>query len=145
MDYFAGFDISASGMVAQKMRLETVALNLANTHTTRTTEGGPFRKLITILAERTAFGRAGADNAIRGHSLKGVEVIDIVPTITEPRRVLEPGHPDADEDGFVDFPNINPATEILNLMEANRAYSANIRAFNAARAMALSALEIGER
>ena len=144
MDYLAAFDISASGMVAQKTRLETVALNIANTHTTRTTEGGPFRKLIAVLAEKSSFSKTG-DFSLQGKNTKGVEVIDIVPTITEPRRVFEPAHPDADEKGFVAYPDINPTTEMIVLMEAQRGYSANVKALNAARQMAASALEIGER
>lgn len=144
MDYLAAFDISASGMVAQKTRLETVALNIANTHTTRTVEGGPFRKLIAVLAEKTHVDRSNTGSLTAGHH-KGVEVIDIVPTITDPRRVFEPAHPDADENGFVAYPDISPTTEMVILMEAERAYSANVKAMNAARQMAARALEIGER
>ncbi len=141
MDYFASFDISASGMEVQKVRLDTVALNLANVNTTRS-GNGPYQPLEVIIGERS---NADFSSQVRGYrsQFRGVEVLNIVAQGTPPRLVHNPQHPDADADGMVAFPNVNPVSEMVNLMEATRAYEANVRTINAARTMALRALEIG--
>lgn len=143
MDYFSAFDISASGMIAQKQRLDTVALNLANASTTRSIDGGPYKRLQVVLGERTV--PASFDAALareQGLRYAGVEVVQLQPDDTPPRLVYEPGHPDADEKGFVAYPNINPVSEMVMLLEATRNYEANVRALNAAKTMALRALDI---
>lgn len=142
MDYFSAFDISASGLTVQKLRLDTVALNLANVNTTRVTGGGVFRPLEVIIGERATF-RAQMDALESGLRGMGVEVVDIRPADVQPRLVHDPGHPDANADGFVEFPGINPVSEMVTLIETTRAYEANVRAINAAREIALRALEIG--
>ncbi len=141
MEYFAAFDISASGMEVQKVRLDTVALNLANANTTRSGDG-PYQPLEVIIGERT---NARFDTLVQGYhsQYRGVEVLEIVAQGGGPRLVHNPGHPDADAEGMVAFPNINPVSEMVNLMDATRAYEANVRAINAAKTMALRALEIG--
>lgn len=142
MDYFNAFDISASGMRVQKIMLETVALNLANVNTTRGASGGPYSPLQVVVAEKSGFANqlAALQN---GYSAGGAEVVEILPAVNQPRLVHDPDHPDAGEDGFVAFPDINPVSEMVNLMQATRAYEANVRALNAAKTMALRALEIG--
>lgn len=142
-DYFAAFDISATGLTVEKARLDTVALNLANVNTTRGVDGGPFRPLEVVVAERPArtFGSYFAQASVPG----GAEVVDVRPRQSTPRLVYDPGHPDADARGFVAYPGINPVSEMVTLMETTRAYEANVRALNAARELALRALEIGNK
>lgn len=145
MDYFNAFAISASGMEVQKIKLDTVALNLANVNTTRSVEGGPYKPLVTIIAEK--MGVDSFDGVLQSaqQQLGGAEVVDLQTQNKEPRLVYEPAHPDADEKGFVAYPNINPVSEMVKMMEATRAYEANVKAANAAKTMALRALEIGEQ
>jgi flagellar basal-body rod protein FlgC len=143
MNYFAAFNISETGMVAQKVSIDTVALNLANVNTTRTRTGGPYQPLEVIVSEKAA---VRFDALVSGfeHLQAGVEVVDIQPRDTPVRMVHDPEHPDANNDGFVAYPDINPVSEMLDLMAATRAYEANVRAVNAAKTMALRALEIGD-
>jgi flagellar basal-body rod protein FlgC len=143
MNYFTAFNISETGMVAQKVRIDTVALNLANVNTTRTSTGGVYQPLEVIVGEKAALR---FDTLVSGfkHLQAGVEVVDIQPRDMPARMVHDPEHPDANSDGFVAYPNINPVSEMLDMMEATRAYEANVRAVNAAKNMALLALEIGD-
>lgn len=144
MDYFAAFDISASGMEVQKIRVDTVALNLANVSTTRSASGGPYQPLEVIVGERTAQQFENMMHRFRSQ-YRGAEVIDIVAQGGSPRLVHNPEHPDADSNGMVAYPDVNPVSEMVNLMDATRAYEANVRAINAPKAMALEALDIGRR
>lgn len=145
MSYFAAFDISLSGMQVQKLRLDTVALNLANTNTTRSANGsGPYQPMQAIVAEKSGLRFSSLlQSYYAPGGIGGAEVVDIQPLSVEPKRVYDPQHPDADEKGFVAYPNINPVSEMMVMMEATRSYEANVKAFNAAKAMALQALEIG--
>ena len=143
MDYFSAMDISASGMTTQRFRLDTVALNMANASTTRSINGGPYRRQQVILGERAmqpTFDQLLARE--QGLRYAGVEVVQIQEDDSPPRLVLEPGHPDADARGFVRYPNINPVGEMVILLEAVRLYEANVRALNAGKEMALRALQI---
>lgn len=143
MDYFAAMDISASGMSTQRFRLDTVSLNLANASTTSGIDGGPYRRQQVILGERAM--QPSFDQMIareQGVRMAGVEVLQVQDDDSPPRLVLEPGHPDADERGFVRYPNINPVAEMVILLEAVRLYEANVRALNAGKEMALRALDI---
>jgi len=137
--------ISPSGMAAQRIRLNVIAENLANVHTTRTAEGGPYRRRTVLFAPADG-GRQFADclDAARSGD-GGVEVTQVVEDRSENAwvRVYDPRHPDADDEGFVLRPNINPVNEMVHLLEAVRAFEANVSAFNAARQMARKALEIG--
>lgn len=144
MDYYCAFEISASGMALERVRLDTLALNLANANTTRAEDGGPYRPLRVIARARDGAEFEGRIDALfNGAHPGGVEVTEIVAEDVAPRMVLDPGHPDADDRGYVAYPNINPVSEMVTLIEAVRGYEANVRALNAAKAMALSALEIG--
>jgi flagellar basal-body rod protein FlgC len=140
MDYFNSFDVSASGMAVQRLMLETVALNLANANTTQTVEGGPYRPLAVMVREKNAadFARYMESPYSLGATVQAVNVLS-----RPPRLVHEPGHPDADGRGFVAYPAIDPVAEMVTLVESVRAYEANVRAVNAAKEMALRALEIG--
>jgi len=135
MDYTSIFEISASGMDFQRLRLETIANNLANANTTRGVDGGIYRPLEAVAQS----GQYEFDSI-----LKGVESINVVEKNAPPRLVFNPSHPDADAEGFVTMPGINPVDEMLSMMLATRGYEANIRAMNAAKTMALRALEIGD-
>ncbi|MEJ2612506.1 MAG: flagellar basal body rod protein FlgC [Candidatus Thiodiazotropha sp.] len=144
MDYYSAFEISASGMALEKVRLDTLSLNLANANTTRAEDGGPYRPLRVIARARDAADFEGRiDAMMNGRSPGGVMATEIVAQEVEPRLVYDPGHPDANDKGFVAYPNINPVSEMVTMIEAVRGYEANVRALNAAKAMALSALEIG--
>ncbi len=132
MGLLDSFRISGSGLTAQRLRLDVIASNLANIETTRTPEGGPYRRQKVVFAPWTAAGTAGA----------GVQVPAIL-SEARFRRVYDPQHPDADPDGFVTMPDINLATEMTDLISAVRAYEANVAALNALRQMAQRALELG--
>ena len=134
MDYTGIFEISASGMDFQRARMEAVASNLANVNTSRGVGGRVYQPLDVVARS--------ADSA-SGEMLTGVGEATVVERNTPPRVVYNPGHPDADARGYVTLPNINPVEEMVNMMTATRAYEANVRAMNAARMMALRALEIG--
>lgn len=139
MSIFSSMQISTSGLTAERLRLDTIANNLANINTTRTAEGGPYRRQTLIFAEKLEKAIGGRDK-FRG---AGVEVVEIRQDQGETRRVYNPSHPDAGEDGYVHYPNINIVNEMVDLITATRAYEANITAINAAKTMALKALEIG--
>jgi len=142
MDYMASFDISASGMAVEKMRLDIMAMNLANANTTR----GPDGKVYTPQTVVSAAKAASFESELARYgnvNLSGAEIVDIQPLDKEPRIVFDPDHPDADERGYVRYPYINTVAEMIVLIEATRAYEANVKAMNAAKSMALRALEIG--
>ena len=141
MDYSAGFQISASGMAVEKMRLDVIAANIANMHSAGTSAGQVFRPLRVVseqvpLTFSHEFGRLYAAKG-------GARVATVEPQQVAPRMVYEPGHPYADTKGFVAYPGVNHTSEMMNLNTALRAYEANIAAMNAAKTMAARALEIG--
>ena len=140
MNYMLAFDISGSGMSIEKLRLDVSAINLANMHTTRSAEGGVFKPLKVVATSRLT---PTFESSLASMSVAGVEVANVYQADTPPRMVYDPGHPDADEKGFVAYPDINPVSEMINLITTTRAYEANVRAMNAAKTMALKALEIG--
>lgn len=144
MDYLNSFDISASGMAVQRLRLDLVAMNLANVYTTRGVDDGPYRKKEVVMAERASgdFERHLFQGGV-SREVAGVEVIGIRAVELEPRMVYEPGHPDANISGYVAYPNIEPVSEMMALIESTRAYEANVKAIAAAKSMAMRALEIG--
>jgi flagellar basal-body rod protein FlgC len=143
MDIINAMEISASGLGANRTRINVIAMNLANAYTTRTREGGPYERRVTVF-EATPFKGdfAAALSAQIGNPVKGVEVTE-VSKIPRFKRVYDPHHPDADRQGFVTLPDINIVEEMVNMMSANRAYEANVTAFNAAKSMAMKTLEIG--
>lgn len=146
MDYFATFEISATGLQAEKMRLDTIANNIANAQSTRGTDGGPYKPLKVITApkfEAMLNQQAGATHNTA--SPAGVQIINVQPIETGPKMVYDPAHPDAQADGYVAYPNINPVTEMVDMIQALRAYEANVQAINAAKKMAAAALDIGNK
>lgn len=145
MGLFTSFDISASGMTAQRLRSDIIAQNLANVNSTSSKDGGAYRRQTVVFSTKdyTPFseimGVAARD--YRG----GVKVSKIVKDYeTEMNMVYDPAHPDADENGYVTYPNVNVVTEMTNMIDASRAYEANVTAFNASKSMAMKGLEIGQ-
>ncbi len=139
MELFRSFHISGSALTAEKLRVDTVASNLANLQTTRTAAGGPYQRKTVIFAERLAQARS-MPPAYRGY---GVRVANVVSDPNPPRMEFDPEHPDANEDGFVAYPNIDMAKEMTDLITASRSYEANTTAVNTAKSIYLKALEIG--
>ncbi|MDZ4796832.1 MAG: flagellar basal body rod protein FlgC [Bryobacteraceae bacterium] len=142
MSLFSAISVSATGLSAQRTRAEILAQNLANADTTRTPEGGPYRRRDVV------FETADASSSFRGHldeaggGLTGVRVSEIRVDDTEaPKRYL-PGHPDADKDGYVAMPRINPAEDMVDLMGASRGYQANIAAISAVKDMITRSIEL---
>ncbi len=137
MKLFQAMDVNASALGAQRLRLDIIASNIANANTTRTPEGGPYRRKVPVFAEDLQ--RAGG-----GLRLNGVRVLAITEDRSPFRPVYDPSHPDANAEGYVYYPNVNIVNEMVNLMEAGRAYEANVTAFNAAKEMYKAALMIGK-
>lgn len=142
MNLFGSFAISASGLTAERLRLDLIANNLANINTTRTTRGGPYKRQIPVFLERL---RAEKDAGSSRFSFQkaGVEVNFIWEDQQPPRLVYDPVHPDANAQGYVAYPNINVVNEMIDLITATRAYEANLTTLEAAKNMAQKALEIG--
>lgn len=134
MGMFDALRISASGMTAERLRMDVVAENLANANTTRGANGGAYQRKEVVLRETQ--GGSFAD------VLSGVEVAEIRADSAPPRRVYDPGHPDADASGFVSLPNVNSVTEMVDLITASRGYEANVQAMNAAKQMFTRTLQI---
>ncbi|MEZ5399061.1 MAG: flagellar basal body rod protein FlgC [Bryobacteraceae bacterium] len=143
MSLFSALSVSASGMSAQRARTEVLVENLANAETTRTPEGGPYRRkdvvfqsagqsaeFSSILAQADAVSPWNADA-----SLTGVEVAEVVTDSRDPERRYQPGHPDADADGNVAYPRVNPAEDMVDLMSASRGYQSNVSAMQAVKDM----------
>ena len=136
----SAMEISATGLTAQRMRLNVVAENLANAETTRTADGGPYRRKLVVFGAEAANGFGAALDAAQASS---VRVLSIEESGEPPRRIHQPSHPDANADGYVLLPNVNPLLEMVDLLAASRAYEANVTAVQAAKSMANKALEIG--
>ena len=147
MGMFTSFDINASGLTAQRYRLDTIAENVANANTTRTKDGSPYVRKVVTFAEKgaqTPFSRVLDEHMDGGYSGKGVKVAGVYKdTVSEMNMVYDPAHPDADENGYVTYPNVNIITEMTNLIDATRSYEANATAFNASKSRALKGLELG--
>lgn len=148
MGLFQSFDISASAMTAQQFRADIISENLANATTTRTDSGGPYRRKIVSFQERGAntFDHYLTESRRRGgHIGNGVKITKVgEDTRTDFIMEYDPSHPDADENGYVSYPNVNIVTEMTDLIDASRAYEANITAFDASKSMAQAGLQIGK-
>lgn len=140
---FKAIDISASALTAQRLRMDTIASNIANVDTTRGENGETYRRKITVFQEKidNQLGELNR-NSQKGHSGSGVIVKAIKEDQSPFRREYRPQHPDADEDGYVDFPNISVMNEMVNMIDASRAYEASIQSISNYKSMANSALNI---
>lgn len=148
MSIFNAFNINASGMTAQRYRMDTISENVANANTTRTEDGTPYRRKVVTFEERGA--KAGAFSSFLGSASdrfkgQGVRVGKVTEdNWTQMNLVYDPSHPDADENGYVTYPNVNIITEMTNLIDASRAYEANATAFSASKSIAMKGLEMGQ-
>jgi flagellar basal-body rod protein FlgC len=145
MDFFSSMRVSASGLEAQTERMNTISSNIANAETTRTEEGGPYKRkdpIFTATTDKESFGEILQSEL--DQQVQGVLVEDIHQDTRPPRMVFNPSHPDANEEGYVAMPNVNTVEEMANMISAQRSYEANVTAMGAAKAMAQKALEIGK-
>ena len=157
MSMFTAFNISASGMTAQQLRTDVISQNIANANTTRTSDGTPYVKKSVVFTEKTlTSAQAGysassgtfadalrvASGGIVGDGVKVTSIYD--DTTQDMNMVYDPSHPDADENGYVTYPNVNVVQEMTDLIDASRSYEANISAFNASKSMASKGLTIGQ-
>lgn len=142
MDFLTALHISTTGLTTQRMRLNVISTNLANVNTTRTPKGIPYRRKVVLMEAEPVEDFDSALNS-QSEALCGVRVSEIVEDTTPFKRVYSPGHPDADEMGYVSLSNVNVITEMANMMVAKRSYEANVTAISATKGMALKALEIG--
>ena len=144
MDFFTSMEVSASGLAAERTRMNMASSNLANANTTRGADGGPYRRK-TVSLESVDVMRGPAlefDNVFEG-TTKGVQVAAIEEDQAPPRLEYDPGHPDADINGYVAYPNVNVVEEMVDMITASRAYEAGVTALDTAVSMAERATEIG--
>ena len=145
MNFFGSLETSASGLTAQRLRMDVISNNIANVNTTRTLNGGPYQRQRVVFEPRQQpfilpwDQPKELDKAIG----KGVRVTGVSPDPRPPRLVYDPGHPDANQDGYVAMPNINLVNEMVDMISATRAYEANVAAIAASKSMAQRALDIG--
>lgn len=145
MDLFTSMRISASGLTAQRTKMNVVSENIANVDTTRTPDGGPYRRKMVVFGTTPVKDDFGKKLEEAGRRHTGVEVKQIVKSQEDFRLVYNPSHPDADPvTGYVAMPNVDHITEISDMMVARRAYDANVSALNNSKSMILKALEIGK-
>lgn len=145
MDIFRIFDISASGLTTQRLRMDIIAQNIANINTTRTEAGGPYRRKVTVIQENQnskPFSQYLSESR-ETFTGGGVKVVEVKEDLSPFKRVYNPEHPDADEAGYVSLPNVDTLKEIVDMISATRSYEANVTVFNATKNLAMKALEIG--
>jgi flagellar basal-body rod protein FlgC len=142
MDILNTFRISGSALQAQSIRLNTISSNLANVETTSTPEGGPYKKKSVYFQSTPKTFQEQLDQNMQD-GVQGVKVAAITEDQTPPRKVYNPSHPDAKENGYVNMPNINVLEEMVDMMSATRSYQANVTSIKMAKRMAMKALEIG--
>lgn len=146
MGLFSSMNISASGLTAERMRMDTISKNIANANTTRTANGTPYRRQVVTFQEKKVqipFSHFLSEATRNKIGIGGVEVTGIQQDASPFKLVYDRGHPDANEEGYVQMPNVDIMTEMANLITASRAYEANVTAMNTTRNMALRALDIG--
>lgn len=144
-DFLSGMRVSSSGMAAQRLRMNTISSNIANINTTRTPEGGPYRRKDVVfesMPDAKSFGEVIMSTDPRS-DVQRVQVTDVISDTKAPILKYEPNHPDANEEGYVAYPNINHMEEMANMIMATRLYEANVSAMQASKEMAASALELG--
>lgn len=143
MEAFRGMRISASGLTAERLRMDTISSNIVNAGTTRGKDGKPYVRKIAMFQEnlKEAYNK---NNGKVEDKLNGVKAVGIVDDESELIKVYNPSHPDADEEGFVTMPNVNISNEMVELIASSRAYEANVNAMNAQKSMFLKTLEIGK-
>ena len=143
MGVFSAMNVAGTAMTAQQLRMDIIAENIANANTTRTDKGEAERRKTVVFEE---VGTTSFDNILNGYmnhyQPNGVKVTQIVEDQSDFRLVYEPDNPDANEDGYVEYPNVDTVTEMTNLIDSSRAYEASVTSFNAAKSMAMKGLEM---
>lgn len=143
MSLFSVLSVSASGMAAERTRAELLVENLANSETTRTPEGGPYRRKDAVLSSASQSSPFSAVfQTEMGSGVTGVEVSEVLEDTRDPEKRYMPGHPDADPDGYVAYPRVNPSEDMVDLMGASRAYQANVSAMTAIKDMILHSIDL---
>lgn len=142
MNLFRNFDINASALSAERLRMDIISNNIANANTTRTAEGGPYKRQVPVFAQIMETVANGGGPPVTRPA--GVKVTEIRSLDNPPRLVYDPSHPDANADGYVAYPDINIVNEMVNLITASRSYEANVTSFNAAKDMFRASLELGK-
>lgn len=142
MSLFSVLSIGESGMEAQRARAELLTENLANAETTRTPEGGPYRRKDVVFESASTTSPFSSVFDAQLQSTGGVAVSDVITDTSAPERRFMPGHPDADVDGYVAFPHINPAEDMVDLMGASRGYEANVAAIGAVKDMIQKSIDL---
>ena len=140
MSLFSAIQVSSSGLSAQRTRAEMLVENMANAETTRTPEGGPYRRKDVVFS--TEIQSSPFSAAFQSELGTGVKVADVIVDQRDPEKRFMPGHPDADENGYVAFPRMNPAEEMVDLMSASRGYQANVAAISAVKDMIARSLDL---
>lgn len=143
MDFLSAMKIGASGLTAQRLRMDTIASNLANIETTRTPEGGPYKRKDVMFTALPLEDFSETFQGALADQVREVRVTEVVQDQSPPTMVFNPNHPDANEQGYVAMPNINLMEEMVNLINATRSFEANVQSINAAKAMALRAIDLG--
>ena len=145
MSVFSSMDICATGMTAQRTRLDIISQNIANVNTTRDADGEVYKRKNVVFEEKSFASFSETLSRATGNLGKGVKISQIFEDDeTECRMVYDPSHPDADEKGYVMYPNVNTVTEMTDMIDASRSFEANVTAFNASKSMQLKALDIGK-
>ncbi|MCC6220383.1 MAG: flagellar basal body rod protein FlgC [Deltaproteobacteria bacterium] len=140
------FDIAANAMSANRLRINTIASNIANAETTQTKEGGPYKRRDVVFAATDVDTKEAFSNTLDQATLKGVKVAAVTKDDKPPRMIYDPGHPDADPlTGMVAMPNVNPVTEMVNLLTASAAYKAASEVVNVTKDLAAAVRRLGER
>ena len=142
MGMFDVLKISSSGLRAQRVRMETIATNLANIHTTRTEDGGPFKKLNVVLGSSDASSEGF--KGVLNKKLQGVDIEEISESEKPFEKTYDPGHPDADREGYVTLPNVNVLEEMTDMISATRSYEANVNVINTTKHLFQKSLEIAK-
>lgn len=142
MSLFDAISTAASGLSAERLRMDVVAENLANAQTTRGADGQPYRRKVVMLQEAGSTFGSTLDGAMKGGGSGGVKATQIAQDATPNRLVYDPGHPDADDRGYVSMPNVQPVTEMVDLITASRGYEANVTVMQTAKQMFTKTLEI---
>lgn len=145
MSIFNSINISATGLTAEKTRIDIIAKNMASASTTRSTGGMPYRRQMVVFQENKGTPFSHFLNKKMNKNDEGVRISKIVEDDSPFKLVYEPGHPDADENGYYKMPNVDIVKEMVDLISAQRAYDANITAMNTSKSMLMKALEIGRR
>ncbi|MBE8949807.1 MAG: flagellar basal body rod protein FlgC [Quinella sp. 3Q1] len=149
MGLFMGIDASASGLTAERLRMDVISNNIANSNTTRTDRGGAYRRRFVVFEPRIREPKTFEQTLMKAVSLsrqtgEGVRAVSIMEDTAQGPLVYDPGHPDANAEGYVEKPNVNIVNEMVDMITAQRAYEANATSISAAKAMASKALEIGK-